>query len=146
MTPKLKKARFYTILSHAIGIGVTPLFILAAKLTRSWGLFRVGDCLYRRLFHLYCPGCGGTRAVLSLVQFDIRQAFIYSPPLFAAIFTILWCDFWLLLAFIKKDEKYLKFVNRYVAIGLIVFSVLFSVLRSVLAYTVGYDPLGDLTL
>ncbi|RDU23601.1 DUF2752 domain-containing protein [Anaerosacchariphilus polymeriproducens] len=47
-------------------------------------------CLIHSLFGLYCPGCGGTRAVMSLMKGEILQSFIYHPvvPYTAAIYMI----------------------------------------------------------
>ncbi len=34
-------------------------------------------CPFRALLHIYCPGCGMTRAYFSLLHGNIRQAFAY---------------------------------------------------------------------
>ena len=36
-------------------------------------------CLFRLLTGLYCPGCGGTRAVKALLRGHIVQSFMYHP-------------------------------------------------------------------
>jgi len=36
-------------------------------------------CLFRRLTKLYCPGCGGTRAVWYLLHGDIGRSLWYHP-------------------------------------------------------------------
>ncbi len=36
-------------------------------------------CLFRLFTGLYCPGCGGTRAVLALLSGNIRKSFFYHP-------------------------------------------------------------------
>lgn len=38
-----------------------------------------GLCIIRRVTGFPCPGCGMTRAVLSLLRGDIRTAFAYHP-------------------------------------------------------------------
>ena len=44
-------------------------------------LLRLGGltCLIRAIFGIPCPGCGMTRAVLSLLSFDLPQALAYHP-------------------------------------------------------------------
>lgn len=37
------------------------------------------DCIIRKLFHIYCPGCGGTRAVYQLLQFHILKSLYLNP-------------------------------------------------------------------
>ncbi|MCR8634236.1 DUF2752 domain-containing protein [Paenibacillus sp. N5-1-1-5] len=39
-------------------------------------------CVFHELTGFYCPGCGMTRAVLSLLKLDFYQAFRYNPLLF----------------------------------------------------------------
>lgn len=35
-------------------------------------------CVFRSVFGIQCPGCGMTRACLSLLHFDLKQAFAYN--------------------------------------------------------------------
>lgn len=50
----------------------------------TW-MFRM-PCLFHVLTGLYCPGCGGTRAVKYLLQGQIGTSFQYHPlVLYAAI-------------------------------------------------------------
>src|SRR5699024_11763741 len=43
-------------------------------------------CLMRTVLGLYCPGCGGTRAVLLLVEGHPIRSFFYHPVvLYAAV-------------------------------------------------------------
>lgn len=39
-------------------------------------------CVFHELTGLYCPGCGITRAAVSLLQLDFAQAFRFNPLLF----------------------------------------------------------------
>lgn len=36
-------------------------------------------CLFRRLTGLYCPGCGGTRALRYLLQGQVMKSLYYNP-------------------------------------------------------------------
>ena len=36
-------------------------------------------CIFRRLTGLLCPGCGNTRAVISLLKFDFIKALKFNP-------------------------------------------------------------------
>ena len=42
-------------------------------------LSHVGGCVFHKLTGLYCPGCGGTRAVHSLLAGDIPGSIYFHP-------------------------------------------------------------------
>lgn len=43
-------------------------------------------CILRRLTGFYCPGCGGTRALLALLEGRPLRSFLYHPAvLYAAL-------------------------------------------------------------
>lgn len=37
------------------------------------------ECLLWKKYHIYCPGCGGTRAVIAMLHGDIVKSFLYHP-------------------------------------------------------------------
>ncbi|GLC82568.1 DUF2752 domain-containing protein [Lacrimispora brassicae] len=50
-------------------------------------IFGLGlPCLFHSLTGLYCPGCGGTRAIRSLLRGDLRMSFQYHPLVLYAVF------------------------------------------------------------
>lgn len=70
-----------TALAAAIALAV--LYQCALK-----KIFPVVPCFFRTLFGMYCPGCGGTRALLALLGGHFLQALWYHPlvPFSAVIF------------------------------------------------------------
>lgn len=46
-------------------------------------------CMFQSLTGLYCPGCGGTRAVRSLLRGDLRMSFQYHPLVLYTVFVFL---------------------------------------------------------
>lgn len=42
-------------------------------------------CLSYQLTSIHCPGCGATRAVHALLNFDVLQALAYNPVLIALL-------------------------------------------------------------
>ncbi|MDR7855475.1 DUF2752 domain-containing protein [Tissierella sp.] len=51
-------------------------------------------CIFNEITGLYCPGCGMTRAVNSILRFDFYQALRYNalifmiPPMFVAYYLL----------------------------------------------------------
>ena len=50
----------------------------------------VPPCLFYRVSGLYCPGCGGTRAIRALLEGDLIASFLYHPfaPYVAVLYAL----------------------------------------------------------
>lgn len=66
-------------------------------------IFLLYHCPFSFFLGISCPGCGMTRAFLSLLQFDFAQAFYYHPlfPLVIAL-VLLYCLYRLHLISLSK--------------------------------------------
>lgn len=58
-------------------------------------------CVFRKLTGWLCPGCGITRACLSLMRGDIKASFSYNPFLYIAGPCIIYL-------IVKEDMNYIK--------------------------------------
>ena len=56
----------------------TVLYFLIVFLLQKAGI----SCLYKHFFGIECPGCGMTRAFISLIKLDFKKAFSYHPMVF----------------------------------------------------------------
>lgn len=58
-----------------------PLAILCLLQNAGWVTLTESlyPCVFRRLSGLYCPGCGGTRAVQALLEGHFLACFFYHP-------------------------------------------------------------------
>ena len=89
-------------------------------------------CLFNKITNLYCPGCGVTRMIISLLKLDFYQAFRYNQ----LIFIFLPFIFFLLMDFLIKWPKgqnnyiYLK-INNKIWIGLLIITLIFGILRNI---------------
>lgn len=61
---------------------LTAVLLLCAVLLKVTWNFWVGflpECYFYKMTGYYCPGCGGTRAVHSLLNLKLWTAFKYNP-------------------------------------------------------------------
>ncbi len=138
----MKRSRVWFVLLHAALLLLIPLFFFY-----SWAVEqlppRMSGCLLHDLLLLYCPMCGGTRALHALLSFDVLSAFRYNAVLTLSIAAFLVLDAVAWYRFFKGKEPYL----RMPAWGWILFAsllVAFFVLRNLLMILFGFDPTGDL--
>ena len=88
-------------------------------------LFKFGiviPCVFYELTGLYCPGCGVTRMIFSLLKLDFYQAFRYNILVFLFIPFILVCviDFIIKKLNNKSDYLYQKIDDKVWIILLII--------------------------
>lgn len=76
------------------------LFGLYVFLTRA---MEIQNCVIKWIIGYPCPGCGMTRAVFSLIQFDFIQAFRYNPFVYLLPFLFLGIAFQH-IDFVKKNH------------------------------------------
>lgn len=62
----------------ALKIGITVGYLLFVFLMYNLGV----RCLFRMGLGIPCPGCGMTRALVSLLRLDLPGAFDYHPMVF----------------------------------------------------------------
>lgn len=86
--------------------------------------FRI-PCIFHEVTGLHCPGCGGTRAVISLVKLDFYQAFRYNMLIIIAI------PFFILHVMCRYIFKLKYRIPNYVWYMLIVIVILFGILRNI---------------
>ena len=142
MKTKLQELRHpqFLMLHAAVLIGalILPLYMKVASCLSS--LF--GGCIMHRFF-IYCPMCGGTRAVAALVRFDFLAAWNYNAFVVLLAFAVLALDVWAWVRYAQKKEP-LIVLPKWSWIVLAVALLIFFILRNVLMIFFGIDPTGDL--
>lgn len=86
-------------------------------------------CLFHEITGLYCPGCGITRLVFSLLELDFYHAFQANPLIF--ILLIIAGIYFLLKIILNKFFQINITIPNYVYYILLVVVILFGILRNI---------------
>lgn len=126
----------FTFLTPFLGYG----YIAAAKHNPS--LFP--PCGLKTFFHLYCPGCGGTRALEQLLNFRLVESFLSNPlVLFMAVTLIYYWLKTLILLMVKHGDARFR-IHMGVLWAFLIIMIGFCVIRNFLLLNYGIDYLGEL--
>ena len=104
--------------------------------------FPVVTCPLHDLLHLYCPFCGGSRAILSLLRFDFPTAFRVNPAVLLSLPIVLFYYARALVVFFRGGVFSFRIPRGWTIALLSLFGVFFLV-RNVLLLAFGFDPTGD---
>ena len=86
-------------------------------------------CPFNELFGIYCPGCGTTRMIRSLLEFNFYQAFRYNPLLFVLLFPFGGIIIAEVIYFIRNKKIFNISTKIYVILLVIIF--IYWVLRNI---------------
>lgn len=99
-------------------------------------------CAFKNTFNMYCPGCGGSRSLVSLLHFDLFKSLVLYPPLWVMIIFIIDIDARAVFSIIKDSISYIKSF-RLNSIIIIPVSILLNFLLKNLLLFFGIDLIGD---
>ena len=75
-------------------------------------------CAFHSLTGLYCPGCGGTRAVRELLYGDLRMSFQYHPlVLYGAAVVLLELVSWGASRVFHRPGLHIRRYNLFILVG-----------------------------
>lgn len=100
-----------------------------------------GECKFQSLFHLYCPGCGGSRSLKAFLSFDFLKSFILYPPLIISFICILCFDIRFLINIRKSNSKKASLHLYFILIPVSI--ILTFIIRNLLLICFGIDTVGD---
>ncbi len=96
-------------------VGVPVVYLLITGADKGW----FPPCLFPVLFGLYCPGCGGTRALKALCSGDVIHSFYYMPVIpYTIIFYVIFMVSQLLMRISRGKIKAMKYHDIYLYIAL----------------------------
>jgi hypothetical protein len=108
-------------------------------------ILKNAECPIQHYFHIYCPGCGGTRAAEALFRLHPVQS-LYDNPAVVLLITAAVCI--RAVNFLEAGGSEHKWYKIRIGINvsfLILWFVFFAV-RNILLLYFGIDMLGDLSL
>lgn len=130
------------LLVHVGVLTALLLFPLYRFFTDRLPSFLIKCFLHDRLF-LYCPFCGGTRALEALLRFDLPAALQANAWAVVLIGLALLLDLVALIRLLRGHKKLLPLPRAWWIVP-IVLAVGYAILRNWLMIAHGYDPIGDL--
>ena len=140
-TYSIHKKLYYCALFLFLG-GILLLFLYHYF---DYAFFGIKDpCFFKVYLHIYCPGCGGTRAVDAFLHGHFVQSFLYHPFIIYVFALFLMYFIPATYTFImKRDGKlHYKFhiAPLWVLLGII---VIHFIGRNILLVCFGIDYLHD---
>ncbi len=141
---RTEQARFLRrCLFYHLGAGGGALLFLALELLGAADFLFF--CPTHTLLSLYCPLCGGTRAVLALLRGEVATALSLNPFFFFMLAVLFYYESFALLAIHRRRPALFRKSGVWPLWVTLAAALLFFLVRNLLLYTVGYDPIGDFT-
>lgn len=80
-------------------------------LTVSWADVYNGHsvCLFKRIYHIPCPACGSTRAVVELLHGNLKESFLLNPNGIILVALMVALPVWLIVDLCRRDDSFYRF-------------------------------------
>lgn len=139
---KDKRAALFVLLAFNLGaLLLVALYLILMNIYDS--VAAAPFCKFQAVFHLYCPGCGGTRSLRALLHGDLISSFLIYPPIPLSLPVIGYAESLLFIGARRGDPRYiLRFNPIALAIPALIV-VAFFFIRNALLFA-GIDYLGDI--
>ena len=110
------------------------MLIFFLYLNKNYGFYI--PCLFHKLTNLYCPGCGITRCIVSLLKGNISEAFKYNQLVFILLpFLTVYFIYKIYLYLTNSQDKIIKKIPNITWIILLIITILFGILRNIKYFT-----------
>lgn len=123
MKKRIKKVIFLTILAFGFLLGY---YFLNYKYNFSI------PCLFHKITNFYCPGCGITRMIFSLLKGHIYEAFRCNPFVFILFpFLIFYVIYNIYLYIFDKKESLINKVPKITWYILLILLIIYGIIRNI---------------
>ena len=133
--------RDFIIINTASGGAVLIMFVV--MLFQRYGILPSLPCAVHELFHVYCPGCGGTRALFELLHGNVIGSLYCNPAVVLGLLLIMYYEIGAILTIVKNDGKCYCYRKGIIIYGYLIIMMLFTVVRDFMLVGMGMDLLGD---
>ena len=97
-------------------------------------------CDFYSFTGLYCPGCGGSRAVISLFKLDIISSVKYNIAVPFGIFVYVYYNVRGIIAAVKKDREYFNKEKYMLCVAAVIILILNCIIKNLLlvVFNIGF--------
>lgn len=138
-----ERAAHRRLLGNYIGVNAGLLLVLFTfALLAFTEVIHPGGCLCVRLFHFYCPACGGTRATMALLRGDVLASLRYHPAILVGALTTAYLEISYGLSVVTGDMRFAKSTRtQLILLFPLALGLVFLLRNGLLLF--GIDTLGD---
>lgn len=127
-----------------IACGVAFIMMFAVMLLQKIHVVPSIPCGLVVIFHIYCPGCGGTRALFSMMQGHFLESLYYNPAVLLGALLIIYYEVAVIVTLVKDNGK-IYYCRKPVFIYIYLVIVFgYTIVRDVCLLVPGIDLLGDI--
>lgn len=124
-------------------IGIALFWTFVFMVLQKIDLIPDMTCVLHDVMHIYCPGCGGTRAVFALLKGHFLDSLYYNPAVLLGAILILHYEVGVFVTLLKKNGKRYYCSNLALVVLYVVIIAIFTIVRNYLLIRCGYDMLQD---
>ena len=130
MINRKKRLIFFFVINFSL-VSAALLLVWFARSVSGTPFAKITECPSHIFLGVYCPFCGGTRAMSALLRFDILASLIYNPAILPSFIAFGVYDV-LSLKAILKDRNTVVHIHKWVWISIVAILVLNWIVRNLL--------------
>lgn len=127
-------------------VGVIVLFAFTGMVLQRLDIIPNMPCVVHDLFRIYCPGCGGTRAIFALLKGNLMESLYSNPAIILGAILVIYYEAGVLLTLVKKNGKRYYSTSVVPIVLFVIIVMVFAVVRNYLLIACGIDMLQDFLL
>ena len=124
-------------------LGGSALFVVAVMLLQRYHLIPSIPCFVYAFFNVYCPGCGGTRALFALFHGEVLHSLIYNPAILLGVVLILYYEAGAVITLIRRNGKIYFYQKPSLLYAYLAIVIVFALIRNWLLIAFQIDLVKD---